>query len=717
MRTVSIRTSLLRNVLALVLAVSITVLLVMFVGARRAVRDLSERLLHESSDHAEESLRGLFDRIEGLTRTTAAWYDGALLQYQGRDDLERLNRLFAPVLAENPHITSMMLTREDGFEYMLLRDFGEEHGYEWYNRITWAGRGPEAAYSARWTEDLELVSEEPLPDIADYDARKRPFYTVPAIGETSWTDPYYFFTTRDAGMTVSAKWQHASGQVRVVAFDLLLTELSRFTADQEPTPNGYAFVMFRDGSLLGLPADSRWEVEASRREALRKPEERHGKPPAAADAVVLQTAEALDLPVVAAAVEAWRRSGARPLEHFQYAAAGEAWWGSFRRFALPGPELWIGVVVPESDFLAQVRQLRNVVLAICGLALLVSMAMARGLARRYSRPLEALAYQTARVRELQLSDRIPVESRLTEVAQLADANAQMMKALESFSRYVPMDLVRELLRRGEVAQIGGRTETLTILFTDIQDFTTIAETMTPEALTHHMAEYFSEMLAVMGGENGTVDKFIGDAIVAFWGAPEPDPDHAARAVRAVLGCRERLAYLNHSWVERGLPPLPTRFGLSTGEVVVGNVGAPERLNYTALGDTVNVASRLEALNARYETEILATGAVVERAGDGFAWRRIDRVAVKGKEQPIDVFEALGRTGAVAATALEVAGRYEGALEAYVQGRFDASVAALEALLHDAPDDGPSRRLLELSRRYAAQAPTGPWDGVTRYETK
>ena len=717
MRTVSIRTSLLRNVLALVLAVSVTVLVVMLVGQRRAVRDLSAQLVAETSDRAEESLRSFFDAIEGLTRTTAAWYDSGLLNYEDRNDLERLNRVFAPILAENPYITSVMLMNDEGFEYTLLRDFGNDQAYDWYNRLTWADRGPEEAFTTYWSEEFERLSEQPLAKAADYDVRTRPYYTVPRIGETVWTDPYYFFTTRDAGMTVSAKWRHASGQVRVVAFDLLLMDLSRFTVDRRPTANGYVFVMFRDSSLLGLPTDERWADEASQREALRNPEERRGKPTAADKAAVLMTAEELELPVIAAAVEEWRRACAGPLDHFRYTIGGEAWWGGFRRFTLHGPELWIGVVAPESDFLSQAREQRNVVLAICGLALLIAVLMARRLAKRYSRPLESLAKQSARVRELKLTGRIPVESRLTEVAQLADANAQMMKALESFSRYVPMDLVRELLRRGEVAKIGGRTERLTILFTDIQNFTTVAEAMTPETLTHHMAAYFSEMLDVLGGENATVDKFIGDAIVAFCGAPEPDADHATHAVRAVLGCRARLADLNREWAEQGLPPLPTRFGLSTGDAVVGNVGAPERLNYTVLGDTVNIASRLEALNGEYGSTILATGEVVEQAGEGFAWRRIDRVTVKGKELLVDIFEPLGLTGSVAEADLDVARRYGIGLEAYVEGHFDESVVELERLLHDAPDDGPIIRFLELSRRYAAEAPSGPWDGVTRYETK
>jgi adenylate cyclase len=689
----------------------------MYMGARQAVRDLSAQLIAGSADGMEESLREFFDGVEGMTRSAAAWSDAGLLDYESLDDLPRLNRLFTPILLEHPQISSMMLMNDEGFEYMLLRDFAGDRDYEWMNRVTWADRGPEYATYSYWDEDLDLLSREPLPTGKTYDVRKRPFYEVPEVGETVWTDPYYFFVTRDAGMTVTRKWRHPSGQVRAVAFDLLLMDISRFTVDRRPTPNGFVFVMFRDGSLLGLPADDRWETLKARREALRNPEERQGRETAADGAAVLSTASDLGLPVLAAAVDEWRAAGLEPLRHFRFESAGEYWWGGLERFELEGPELWIGVVAPERDFLGAARHQRNLVFAICGLAILVAILMAHGRARRFSRPLELLAKQTERIRNLELTSRVDVDSDITEVAQLANATAQMTTALESFSRYVPMDLVRELLRRGEVAEIGGSTETLTILFTDIQGFTSVAEAMTPEELTHHMAEYFAGMLDVLRGEQATVDKFIGDAIVAFWGAPERAPDHAARAVRAVLGCRERLEELNRGWIERGLPPLPTRFGLATGDAVVGNVGAPDRLNYTVLGDTVNLASRLEGLSSRYGTGALVAGETVSRAGPGFVWRRIDRLAVKGKDVPVDVFEPLGREGEVDAAVIDASRRYETALDFYAEGRFAESVTELERLASELPDDGPTRRLLEAARNRAAAPPAGPWDGVTRWDTK
>ncbi len=718
MRTISIRTSLLRNSVALVLLMSTTFLVVTVFGTRRAIRELSARLIEQSAGQAEEQLDSFFGSIEDMLLASRSWWEAGLIDYTESDDVEDLNALFIPVLDAYLQVTSMHVVHGAGLEYMLFRDLRGGDAYEWYNRVVLADEGPDAGFEVLWTRELELYRRGPLPEEAwDYDPRKRPFYLDPPYDEMYWTGPYYFFTTKDAGMTACYKWQdEATGQTRLVAYDLLLMDLSRFTAELQPSENGKTFVMLDDGSLLSLPRDERWADDVSVREALRNPEERAGGVTQFDRSAQLMTARDFELPAVADAVDYWRGVRKDEVNLFRYKNAGEAWWGGFRPFTLGGQTLWIGVVVPEDDFLLDIRRLRDVVLGIAAAALLLGVLMAGLMARRFSRPLEMLAEQTARVRELQLTDHLPVRSRLTEVQQLADANAQMMKALDSFARYVPMDLVRELLRRGEVAKIGGSTETLSILFTDIEGFTSLAERMDPENLTAHMAEYFSSMLQVLSDEQATVDKFIGDAIVAFWGAPNPDRDHATHAVRAVLRAITMLEGMNAAWVEEGRPELRTRFGLNTGDAVVGNVGSPERLSYTVLGDTVNLASRLESLNRMYGTYALATKAVVVAAGEGFLWRHVDRVAVQGKTEGVDIYEPLGEAGNVPQEVIRVKEEYEAALALYIDGRFAAAAQRLDALASEQSGDRVIMRLFELARANESTPPSD-WDGVTHYTEK
>jgi len=321
------------------------------------------------------------------------------------------------------------------------------------------------------------------------------------------------------------------------------------------------------------------------------------------------------------------------------------------------------------------------------------------------------------VRNLNLTEDVSVKSNVREISQLANASSQMVAALDSFARYVPLGLVRQLVHRGEVARIGGKDAMLTILFTDVAGFTNLAENMTPADLTSHMADYFSFMLHVLNDENATVDKFIGDAIVAFWGAPEPIEDHAEHAVRAVLRCRDLLRDRNAAWTREGIPPLPTRFGLCTGEVVVGNVGSPDRLNYTVLGDTVNLASRLEGLNGRYGTEALAADSVAEATGDQFFWRKVDHVVVKGRENPIWIVEPICAMAEATDDVKDRVWRYEKAFTVYSEGAFEKARELLERLLTDYPEDGPAKFLSQRCREYEIEPPEKPWKGVTRFDTK
>jgi adenylate cyclase len=347
----------------------------------------------------------------------------------------------------------------------------------------------------------------------------------------------------------------------------------------------------------------------------------------------------------------------------------------------------------------------------------IGVFMAIRMARRYSQPLERLASRSRRLRDLDLINYHPVESRLAEVNQLSEAHGQMLTAMQSFAKYTPIEVVRELLKRGEVAKIGGRTASLTLLFSDIRGFTTIAEGMDPQALADHMAEYFEEVLRVLRQNKATIDKFVGDAVVAFWGAPTPDPNHTQNAVQGVLRCSARLAQLNRDWEERGLPPLPTCFGLTTGSVVVGNIGSRSRLSYTVLGDAANLASRIEGINRLYGTEILAEEVVTKEAGDSFAWRFVDRVTVKGKSEAVRINELLGLKDEVPRERLQFAAEYEKALNLYHTRDFSGALEILERFGKPFAEDLSVNRLAGFCRGFLLHPPPADWDGVSHLEAK
>jgi adenylate cyclase len=278
-------------------------------------------------------------------------------------------------------------------------------------------------------------------------------------------------------------------------------------------------------------------------------------------------------------------------------------------------------------------------------------------------------------------------------------------ALRALAKYVPLDLVKELVHDQAEPRLGGRPLDVTLMFTDIQGFTSLAERVTPEDLADRLGAYMEAMTTAIRGTGGTIDKFIGDAVMALWNAPAPVADHPRQACRAVLACMEttRALYASSRW--QGHPPLVTRFGLHTDRVLVGHFGAPERMSFTALGDGVNLAARLEALCKQYGVVVLVSDAVARQAGSDFVFRRIDKVAVKGKSVPVLVHELLGPRGTVLGAAAQA---YEQALDDYFARRFDAVIAALEP---HAEADGPCRVLLARSLALREAPPPADWDGA------
>ena len=684
-----------RNLVLLIVAIAGGILVLTVAESIEAVEDLSRSLVRRSTDQVQSELEGFFDPVRRQLETMSDWGRAGLLTPIGP---ERLTPLMMPILRRQPQVSSLVLANGSGHGYMLMEEpehFRRREVWRdrWGATARWAQLSRHGATDRRWTEVL------------DYEPRTRPWYSAATAtpGRIGWTEPYAFFTTQDPGITASMTFEAPRGRgdpddegVHVVGLDVLLSDISSFTTALDVSENGQALVLADDGRVIGLPRDPRFTDEAARRR------------------VVLAPVEELEGGPAAAAFAEWHAQGGGD-RVFAMQANGERWWVGMNRFSLGGGrDLWVEVLVPERDFLAQVDRQRNVIVVIAFLALLLAVGMALLLARAFSEPLETLAAQAERIRTLDLTPQPPVSSSLKEIRQLREAQERMRAALESFSRYVPLEVVRELIRQGEVAKIGGRVAEMSVMFTDIEGFTSASEKMTPDELTTHMGAYFDGMLPIVKGEQGTVDKLIGDAIMAFWGAPVDDPEHAKHALEAVLKMRSRLAELHEQWRDAGLPALPTRFGLHTGAMVVGNVGSHARLSYTVLGDAVNLAARLEGANKGYGTYALASRAFKDAVGGGYVWRLVDRVAVKGREAAVEVYEPLGREGEVDDARLSIARTYERAFERYGERDFEG---AIEILAEGAEDDPPSRRLHALCERLRDEPPGEGWVPTTRLTSK
>lgn len=293
---------------------------------------------------------------------------------------------------------------------------------------------------------------------------------------------------------------------------------------------------------------------------------------------------------------------------------------------------------------------------------------------------------------------------------VADRDKRLLR--KSFALYLAPSIVDRLVTAERPPELGGEEREITVWFSDVAGFTSISESLPPGELVLLMNAYLSAMTDIVEAHGGFVDKYIGDAIVAVFGAPLDEPDHARQAVAAAVECQSRLAELNRSEATFRGRTLAQRIGINTGRALVGNIGSRRRFNYTVMGDTVNVASRLEGTNKVYGTQILVSETTVAAAGEGILWREVDRVRVKGRAHPISVFEPVALGSGTAADRTRVAAQ-AAALAAWRRRDFAAAADLFAAI----SDDPASAHFAERARAYAASPPGPAWEPVTTLDAK
>lgn len=288
------------------------------------------------------------------------------------------------------------------------------------------------------------------------------------------------------------------------------------------------------------------------------------------------------------------------------------------------------------------------------------------------------------------------------------------KVRRALALYLSPSMAELVSSHPERLALGGEKRDLTVFFSDIRGFTSISEKLAPEQLVELLNQYLGDMTDIIFSHDGMLDKYIGDAVMAVWGAPLEQPDHARRACLATLAMTRRLDELNRGWQARGWPRLEIGCGLNSGPMVFGNMGSTQHLALTVMGDNVNLGSRLEGTNKMYGTHIIASESTVRAAGDAIVARELDLVRVKGRHEPVRMFEILG--GADERTTLQPRiDRFQAAMRAYRQQDWSTAAALFDALAEEG--DAPAKLFAERCRAYASTPPAIDWDGVTVLETK
>ena len=294
---------------------------------------------------------------------------------------------------------------------------------------------------------------------------------------------------------------------------------------------------------------------------------------------------------------------------------------------------------------------------------------------------------------------------------------QKTQIREMFGQYLSPKVVEDLVDDPSKIQLGGEEREMTAFFSDIQGFSAISERLTPTELVQLLNDYLTDMCDIIISSEGTVDKFEGDAIMAFWGAPTRQSDHAQRACFAAIDMNNRLIELRVKAVQEGITPLTVRMGVNTGQMVVGNMGSSQRMNYTIMGDAVNLASRLEGANKAYGSGMMISESTYRSCEEDIDVRELDRIMVVGKSEPVTVYQLLSRKNQTTGADADLVDQFSKGLELYKAGDFRLAKSEFSSCLEIFADDGPALTYISRCQAFADNPPDADWDGVYRLTEK
>ncbi|MFK4523008.1 adenylate cyclase [Bradyrhizobium japonicum] len=665
------QTSIITVFVGVVLLVGLTLVYLSFERVtaitRTAASGFIEKVAQLGADHIDEQFKNVRDNLDILSGLPP-------IQEADIADNTRLYSLMAAMLRNNPQLFNLYVGYEDGsFIEMDVIDRAQPSFRKGLNvdedaafRLVVISRTAGAAPVTQYlSENLIQVAEVAGP--ASYDPRQRPWYVEAFKNDkTLLTGPYVFYATGEPGYTLRTPLRE--GRRGVIAGDLLLNRFEDMLAEQNLGQSGLAFLFNDAGRIVGHPEMNRLMAEIPERQD------------------DLPQIGALKLPALVPVIRSWRDGGAA--QQFFADASGRTYVAAVHRLETAGSaNIRMAMVAPLDEFYAQIIDERRTLFALALAFVGATLPFAFWLGSLMAQPLRKLADETDAIQRFEITERPRVHSVIAEIEELGRSVFTMRSVVRSFASFIPRQIVRQLIETGSSLSLGGSRREVTVLFTDVADFTAKTERADPSQVMIHTSRYFAVLSDEIMRHQGTIDKYIGDAVMAFWNAPADDPDHTVNACRAILACLAANEALNKEFRREGWPPYDTRFGLHVGDAVVGNIGSSDRMNYTALGATINLASRLEGLNKNYGTRVLVSAAVRASVGDRFLFRSVDSITPKGFADAIEVSELRGELAHADEAEVTMCRRWDEVFAAIAQdGAAETTRVRLSAFLHDYPKD-------------------------------
>jgi class 3 adenylate cyclase/ABC-type nitrate/sulfonate/bicarbonate transport system substrate-binding protein len=626
-----------RPKLSLIMAglfICLTIPILFFILAYNYQRN-SEAIIATLRADVEKARQGAIENIETMIRNVA----GALrmvAQMAGDDPgffrNEKSRGVLYQALASAPEIDGIYVSFEDGYHRVLTRIDDDRRRSDpeipaaanWHSSFidefsAGANRQRHRTFFDTWEH---IVAEYTVPTTIDM--RTLPGYAAAKESrDLIVTEPSINPDTGAPVLSVRVPINRNGQFIGVASANITLGVMSRFLATHRASRGSTTTIANpTDGSIVAAPEEQKGVQVVD------------GK----LDIARLQNIDDADVR------EAYLLHTQTKRNEFLFSSPrdGKELSASFALFPESFGRPWEAVIVtPTDDFIGQMRATNQKIVVLIISLSAIELLLIYLLSRRLAQPIESISRDLKSVEELSFNPAPHRPSKVREIAQLQAAAALLRNSLQSFSAFAPVDVVKGLIKSGIPLALGVEKRSLTIFFSDLEDFSTLSERTNPDDLLAQMSVYFEQVSRAISDEQGTVDKFIGDGIMAFWGAPIALEDHVMRACAGALRAARRMQQANDEWRHQGKPNFRLRIGLNSANVLVGNVGSTERFSYTVMGDGVNVASRLEGMNKGFGTTICISDSVFDAVASQIVARPLRRVQVKGRKQEFMIYELLG----------------------------------------------------------------------------
>lgn len=515
-----------------------------------------------------------------------------------------------------------------------------------------------------------------------YDPLTRVWYqTAVRLGGIIVTEPSVFASFGLIGLTVAHSFVERSGALGVVSIDITLDSISRYLAQNKISPESFTFILDAEDRIVASSDPGKGYISAEGQ-------------------VKLQHISSLGSELPPAAFGARPRDAEGSSKRYTYLHGGKEYLISLSEMPPDIGNRWqLFVVSPVTDFTVAFNRNNQRLLLIGFAALVLQLIIIYLMSKRISKPLEQLVENIDSIRQLEARRSSGTVSSIREISSLSRAIQMLDNTVNSFSSYVPVGLVRQLLESEQELKLGGTSRFMTMFFSDLEAFSTLSEQIPAQELVLRVSGYLELVTQKVHAEQGTIGDFVGDGVMAFWGAPTLLEDHAWRSCVAALRIRDGMAGVNARWDDGRRKPLYVRMGIHSDAVIVGNIGSRERMKYSVMGDGVNIASRLEGLNKHYGTQICISHSVFKEAGERLCVRPIDEVTVKGRRSGILIYELMGAYGIgqqfePTPKTLQLCELTRKAYDAVVTGDRKLAVERYQEVLQGFPNDPVSTEMLK-----------------------